>query len=122
MTRETSYYIHVRIWCLAVSRPTSLFLDPGLEELAAATRNGKFLAKLYGFVDWESFRAILEASLHTPATERKSIDTVAMFKIVLLGRVWNLSDAQLESDLKDRISFAMFVGVAPEAAPDEKTI
>jgi len=46
-----------------------------------------------------------------------------MFKILVLQRLYNLSDEATEYQLKDRLSFMRFVGVDfHEAIPDEKTI
>jgi IS5 family transposase len=46
-----------------------------------------------------------------------------MFKILLLQRLYNLSDEQAEYQLSDRASFRRFVGFdAVSAVPDAKTI
>jgi IS5 family transposase len=46
-----------------------------------------------------------------------------MFKILILQRLYNISDAQAEYRIKDRLSFMRFLGLALcDTIPDEKTI
>jgi len=46
-----------------------------------------------------------------------------MFKIVVLGSLYNLSDLQMEFMIRDRLSFMRFLGLGLDArVPDEKTI
>jgi IS5 family transposase len=46
-----------------------------------------------------------------------------MFKVLLLQGLYNLSDAQAEYQMKDRLSFMRFLGLAlGDSIPDEKTI
>src|SRR3989338_11188099 len=46
-----------------------------------------------------------------------------MFKILLLQGLYNLSDAQTEYQIKDRLSFMRFLGLSlGDVIPDEKTI
>jgi IS5 family transposase len=46
-----------------------------------------------------------------------------MFKILILQRMYNISDAQAEYQIKDRLSFMRFLGLALcDTVPDEKTI
>jgi transposase InsO family protein len=46
-----------------------------------------------------------------------------MFKVLVLQRLYTLSDDQTEYQLKDRLPFMRFVGLAPhDAVPDAKTI
>ena len=75
-------------------------------------------------VPWESFRGRLEV-WHRPAAERKSKagrkpwDAVVMFKAIVLCELYNLSDDQVEYQLRDRLSFVRFLGLGLEdTVPD----
>jgi hypothetical protein len=43
---------------------------------------------------------------------RPPFDYVMMFKILILQRLYNISDAQVEYQIKDRLSFMRFLGLA----------
>jgi IS5 family transposase len=46
-----------------------------------------------------------------------------MFKVLVLQRLYNLSDAQMQFQLLDRLSFLRFLGLGLHSSvPDEKTI
>ena len=46
-----------------------------------------------------------------------------MFKILILQRIYNISDDQTEFQINDRMSFMRFLGLAlGETVPDAKTI
>jgi transposase len=54
---------------------------------------------------------------------RPPFDYVMMFKILILQRLYTISDAQAEYQIKDRLSFMRFLGLALcDTVPDEKTI
>lgn len=86
---------------------------------------GDPLLKLNQLVDFEVYREELE-SMYRSGTEkggRPPYDPIKMFKILLLQRLYNLSDRQTEFQINDRASFQRFIGVgAYESLPDEKTI
>ena len=80
-------------------------------------------------VPWEKFRERLESIWRIPAEERKSKagrkpwDAVIMFKVIVLCELYNLSDDQVEYQLRDRLSFVRFLGLGLEGAvPDAKTV
>lgn len=55
--------------------------------------------------------------------ERHPFDHVMMFKVLVLQRLFNLSDDQTEYQITDRISFQRFLGLSlGEKVPDAKTI
>ena len=87
------------------------------------------LAKLDEVVSWEDFRVRLEAVWRKPAGQRKSAagrkpwDAVVMFKAIVLCELYNLSDDQVEYQLRDRLSFMRFLGLGIEdKVPDAKTV
>lgn len=88
--------------------------------------NGDPLKKLNEVVDWEMFRDTLE-QIHikerkSPAG-RKPYDVILMFKVLILQSLYNLSDAQAEFQIRDRLSFMRFLNLnLGSYVPDEKTI
>lgn len=72
------------------------------------------------------FRDTLEKGLYKEKFTNvgaKPYDYVLMFKIVVLQRIYHLSDPQTEYQIRDRLSFRDFLGLASgDKVPDEKTI
>ena len=87
---------------------------------------GDPLVKLNEVVNWELFRADLEKVRHKERMSnagRKPFDAVLMFKILILQSLYNLSDDQLEFQIRDRLSFMRFLGLGlGDTVPDAKTI
>ena len=92
------------------------------------------LATLSVLVPWETFRPLLHAALsahglRTPAAQRKSAagrkpwDEVVIFKALVVQALYNLSDEQMEFQLRDRLSFMRFLGLGIEdRVPDATTL
>lgn len=84
------------------------------------------LKRLNEVIDWEIFRQpIEEVFKKEPKGKggRPPFDRVMMFKILILQDYYNLSDAQTEFQIKDRLSFMQFLGLnIGDKVPDEKTI
>ena len=87
------------------------------------------LVKIDEVVPWEDFRPRLEAAWRKPAEDRKSPagrkpwDALVMFKSIVLCALYNLSDDQVEYQLRDRLSFRRFLGLGLEdRVPDAKTV
>lgn len=87
------------------------------------------LDRLNDRIPWELFRPVLDKALNKEKTAgkgsggRPAFDRLLMFKVVLLQRFFNLSDAQTELQILDRLSFQRFLGIQPgSTVPDEKTI
>ena len=54
---------------------------------------------------------------------RKPMDAVLMFKTLVLGALYNLSDDQIEYQIRDRLSFMRFLGLGlGDRVPDAKTV
>ena len=97
------------------------------ERLAQLTALGDMLEQLNGHVDFEFFRPVLEPALYgsvDPAHGgRPPFDPVLMFKILVLQRLYNLSDEQVEYQIKDRLCFMRFLGLDfASRVPDAKTV
>lgn len=95
------------------------------ERLEKLSRLGDPLEKLK-IINWEEFRPALEAVFckeNKKAGGRPRYDVVLLFKILVLQRLYNISDDQTEYQINDRISFARFLGISmSEKVPDAKTI
>ena len=96
----------------------------GLSELYKEIESlGDPLSGIGDRIDFERIRNIL-ADLYDNDTEkggRPNYDPVLMVKILLLQQWYNLSDPQVEREIRDRISFMKFLGF-PEKLPDRNTI
>src|SRR3979490_3533963 len=100
--------------------------DKRLEALSA---KGDPLEAIDRLVPWESFRAEIEAVVLTPdelkksSAGRKPFDAMLMFRMLVLQALNNLSDEQLEYQVRDRLSFSRFLGLAIEdSIPDATTL
>ena len=87
------------------------------------------LAKINAIVPWEAFRSRLEQVWRKPADKRKSNagckpwDAIVMFKAIVLCALYNLSDDQVEYQMRDRLSFVRFLALTLEdKVPDAKTV
>jgi len=97
--------------------------------LAALSAKGDPLEAIGTLVPWESFRADIEAVVLTPEEARKSnagrkpIDAIVMFRMLVLQSLYNLSDEQIEFQVRDRLSFTRFLGLGFEdSIPDGTTL
>ena len=93
-----------------------------LEELQAM---GAPLARLDEVIDWSLFDAVFE---RIPKAEPKGLGgrpafaPAMMFKALVIANLYQLSDAQLEFQITDRLSFKRFLGLTDaDKSPDEKT-
>lgn len=101
----------------------SLFAEENrLQKLSAL---GDCLERL-NVIDWESFRPTIGSVL---TREKKSkagrppYDCILLFKIIILQRLYNLSDDQTEFQINDRRTFARFLELeTSDRVPDAKTI
>ena len=87
------------------------------------------LVEIDAIVPWDEFRPTLERVWRKPEAERKSragrkpMDAVVMFKTLVLGALYNLSDDQIEYQVRDRLSFMRFLGLGlSDRVPDARTI
>jgi IS5 family transposase len=96
------------------------------ERYAALSAAGDPLERLLAVADFEIFRPVLGAALARSDRSRGGrppYDAVLMFRILVLQALYSLSDEQTEFQLRDRLSFMRFAGLALHAAvPDAKTI
>jgi IS5 family transposase len=97
--------------------------------LGAITAKGDPLEMIARVVPFESFRAEIEAAVLTPVSEKKSsagrkpIDVMVMFRMLVLQSLYNLSDEQVEYQVRDRLSFTRFLRLGIEdSIPDGTTL
>ena len=76
-------------------------------------------------IDFEGFRSILEKATLQDSYEkggRPPFDRVMLFKGLVLQKLYNLSDEQLEYQIHDRLSFMRFLELRmSDKVPDQKT-
>jgi IS5 family transposase len=96
------------------------------DRLALISSEGDPLERLNRAINWEMFRGKLRrcfAKEPQGPGGRPPFDYVLMFKVLVLQRLYNLSDAQMQFQLLDRLSFQRFLGLGLHSAvPDQKTI
>src|SRR5579875_3519287 len=83
--------------------------------LAVLSAAGDPLERLRAVVDFQLFRPDLEAALARGDRSRGGrppYDAVLMFRILVLQTLYTLSDDQTEYQLRDRLSFMRFAGLA----------
>jgi len=104
--------------------------QPGFFDLderhALLEKLGDPLPKLARLVNWEGFRETLAKVREKERKSnagRKPFDVVLMFKVLVLQHLYNLSDEQIEYQIRDRTSFCRFLGLTPEGrVPDARTV
>jgi len=87
---------------------------------------GDPLVKLNEIVNWQQFRKTLEKvrdKNRKSNAGRKPFDVILMYKIMILQSLYNLSDDQIEFQIRDRLSFMRFLGLGiGDTVPDAKTV
>ena len=84
------------------------------DRLALISKEGDPLETLNKAIDWELFRGKLRrcfAKEPKGPGGRPPFDYVMMFKALVLQRLYNLSDHQMQFQLLDRLSFQRFLGL-----------
>lgn len=96
------------------------------DRIEIISKSGDPLEVLNRVIKWEMFRSVLTAARSKEDAGkggRPSYDVVMMFKILVLQRLYNLSDDQTEFQINDRISFMRFLNLSlSDKVPDAKTI
>ena len=95
--------------------------QPGFFDLdrryAALSAAGDALERLAAVLEFELFRPELDAALERSDRAkggRPPYDAVLMFKVLVLQTLYTLSDDQTEYQIRDRLSFMRFLGLALE--------
>ena len=89
-------------------------------------RKKDLLTRLNQLVPWESLRPTLQKIRDKPRKSkagRQPLDEVLLFKMLVLQRLYNISDEDLEDQVNDRISFMQFLNLGlEERVPDATTV
>jgi IS5 family transposase len=96
-----------------------------LEKTNRLNRKKNPLEKFNDIIEWEIYREELDSMYNYENGKggRPSFDSVLMFKIVFLQRLYDLSDSEIEFQILDRRSFQKFLNIElGDKIPDEKTI
>ncbi|ASC69416.1 Transposase InsH for insertion sequence element IS5-18 [Halomicronema hongdechloris C2206] len=84
------------------------------------------LNRLNQLVPWETFRPILMQIREKPRKSqagRNPTDVLLLFKMLVLQKLYNISDDELEYQVNDRLSFMQFLGLGLEdRVPDATTV
>ena len=96
------------------------------DRLKKLSELGDSLEKLNKHINWEDFRGLLAKAFKKDANGpggRPPYDYVMMYKILILQKIYNISDDQTEYQINDRLSFQRFLGIQLcNTVPDAKTI
>ena len=95
--------------------------------MESLSKMGYPLVLLKEIVDFEQFRDAPEKLFTNDSKKnnagRKPIDPVLMLKVLFLQRLYNISDNQVEYQIKERMSFREFPDIqSVDDVPDEKTV
>ena len=99
------------------------------KRLSILSLKGDPLEAISKLMPWEMFRADIELVV-LPAEEsrkskagRKPIDALVLLRMLVLQSLYNLSDDQIEYQVRDRLSFTRFVGLGiDDGVPDGTTL
>jgi IS5 family transposase len=99
----------------------------GTGSLDALIQKDDPLAELESYIDFEMFRPALDAAAnkveHKGPGGRPRWDLVMMFKVLVLQRIYNLSDEKTEYHIRDSLSFHRFLRLEiGDKVPDSRTI
>ena len=87
------------------------------------TKGTTRLEKIDGLINWQRFGYRLEKILSRSSDGRPPYPALSMFKAMILQRLYNFSDPEMEEMLYDRFSFRRFCGFGlTDKLPDETTI
>lgn len=97
------------------------------DRLASLSKLGDPLEKLNQCIDWDYFAKTLRHAINKDRSKepagRPPFDYLMMFKVLVLQSLYNVSDHQMEFQIRDRLSFMRFLDLSVEdRIPDEKTI
>ena len=94
--------------------------------LSKLTKKKDPLEKLSSMIKWEKFRPVLEKAMKKESKGyggRPPYDYIMMFKVLVLQRLYNVSDEQMEFQINDRLTFMRFLGLGlGDNIPDQNTI
>jgi IS5 family transposase len=94
----------------------------GFADAVLGGSSGGPLDRLVGLVRWYRFEKLL-AGLRDAGPGRAAWPPLVLFKALLVGSLYGLSERELEEALADRLSFRRFVGLSyEEGVPDHSVL
>jgi IS5 family transposase len=94
----------------------------GFADAVVGTGNAGPLDRIVDLVRWYRFDKLLD-SLRNDGPGRAAWPVLVLFKALLVGSLYGLSERELEEALADRLSFRRFVGLGLEqSVPDHSTL
>ena len=94
--------------------------------LTKLTQKKDPLLKLSAMIEWEKFRPVIARAMKkiTRGTGgRPAYDYIMMFKVLILQRLYNVQDEQMEFQINDRLTFMRFLGLSlGDKVQDQNTI
>lgn len=94
----------------------------GFSDAVVGGRGNVTLRRLEGLVRWDRFDEVL-GKLRDDGPGRAAWPPLVLFKALLLGALYGLSERELEEALDDRLSFRRFVGLGlEEGVPDHSVL
>jgi len=104
----------------------SSFFDPLEARLLEISQHNDPLERLNHVIDWQLFNPVLAQINPKPNKSnagRPRTNPLVLFKILLLKKLYALSDDSVEYQIRDRLSFMRFLGLDINSPiPDAKTI
>ena len=91
------------------------------------TKKGDYLHRLDTVINWSMFSKVIEPMLgsvnNTTSGGRPAYSTGMRFKMLIIQRLYNLSNEQAEFQANDRLSYQRVLGVSrADSIPDQNTI
>ncbi|MEM6434205.1 MAG: transposase [Cyanobacteria bacterium P01_D01_bin.115] len=84
------------------------------------------MTRLNRMVPWETLQPTLKQIRERPRksnADYKPIDELLLFKMLMLQKLYKISDEDLEYQVNDRLSFMQFLGFGlEERVPDATTV
>ena len=85
-----------------------------------------FLIRLNTIIPWEEFRPLLKQirqKSRKSKAGRKPYDVILIFKMLILQKLYNIGDDELEYQVNDRLSFMRFLALSlADTVPDATTV
>lgn len=93
----------------------------GFSDAVITGSSGGTLDRLAGLVRWYRFDKVV-SPLRDTGPGRAAWSPLLLFKALLLGALYGLSERELEEALSDRLSFRRFVGLSYEESVPDHTV
>jgi IS5 family transposase len=94
-----------------------------MDSYLASPPKREVLRQLKGLIDWERPRTLCRVAYTEGGPGQPGKDPVVLIKLLLLERLYALSDVQVVEEASDRLTFRAFLGLgASDTVPDDSTL